>query len=82
MYALHLKNQPIDFLKKADKQIRERIIKKLKQSEENPELGKPMTAQLAGFRSLRIGNYRAIYTIIQDKLIISVIKMDHRKRVY
>jgi mRNA interferase RelE/StbE len=82
MYTLHLKNQPIDFLKKADRQVKKRIIKKLKQLEENPELGKPMTAQLAGFRSLRIGDYRAIYAIIQDKLIISVIKIDHRKKVY
>ena len=82
MYTLHLKNQPIDFLKKADRQVKKRIIKKLKQLEENPELGKPMTAQLAGSRSLRIGDYRAIYAIIQDKLIISVIKIDHRKKVY
>ena len=51
MYTLFLKDQPIEFLKKSDKTIKERILKKLKQLETEPELGKPMTAQLAGFRS-------------------------------
>jgi len=31
---------------------------------------------------IRIGNYRVIYEIHDDKLIIHVVKVDHRKNVY
>ena len=82
MFELIFSKEAKDFLDKLDNSIKSRILKKIKQLETEPELGKPMTAQLAGFRSLRIGDYRAIYNIIQGKLIISVIKIGHRKNVY
>lgn len=31
---------------------------------------------------IRIGDYRVVYTIFNDKLIVQVIKIGHRKDVY
>ena len=82
MYAIILKSPAKRFLKKLDKASKIEIIKKLKQLKNNPELGKPLVGRLSGLWSLRIGNYRAIYQIRQSQLLILVLKISHRKKVY
>ncbi|MCD6547323.1 MAG: type II toxin-antitoxin system RelE/ParE family toxin [Nanoarchaeota archaeon] len=66
------------FLKKVDKEIKERILKKIKRLKENKNLGKHL--RYSNFRSLRIGDYRAIYEIEKNKIITLFI--GHRKNVY
>jgi len=82
MYNLLFSKEAEDFLKKLDKEIRLRILKKFDSLKESPELGKPLTVNLAGLWSLRIGDYRAIYQIDNNQLLIFVIKIGHRKNVY
>lgn len=82
MYKIILEKKPGDFFRKLEKKEQERIAKKFKELENNSELGKPLTANLAGLWSLRIGDYRAIYEIKNDKLIILVLKLGHRKNIY
>lgn len=40
---------------------------------ENPQAGKPLSEELAGYRSCRIGKYRLIYRIKEDRLILEAI---------
>jgi mRNA interferase RelE/StbE len=82
MFEIRLEQNAEKFLKKLDESYRKRIISKLKDLSQNPELGKPLTANLAGLWSLRIGDYRAIYQIQKDKLVIFVLKLGHRKNIY
>lgn len=82
MYDLLFSKEVSDFLKKLDNSIKTRVINKIEKLKTQPDLGKPMTGQLAGLRSLRIGFYRAIYSIEHEKLSILVIKLGHRKNVY
>ncbi|MFH1521375.1 MAG: type II toxin-antitoxin system RelE/ParE family toxin [archaeon] len=82
MYELLFSREVSDFLKKLDNPIKTRVINKIEKLKTQPDLGKPMTGQLAGLRSLRIGFYRAIYSIEHEKLSILVIKLGHRKNVY
>jgi len=82
MYNLLFSKEAEDFLKKLDKNIKARMFKKFDSMKENPELGKPLTVNLAGLWSLRIGDYRAIYQIDSNQLLIFVIKIGHRKNVY
>ncbi len=82
MYSLNLDKNTKDFLKKIDKVEQKKIINKIENLKENPHLGKPLTGNLTGLWSLRIGKYRAIYQIKQEKMIILVLKLEHRKRVY
>ncbi len=70
------------FLEKLDNSTRKRVINKLEQLKENPQLGKPLTACLAGSWSLRIGDYRAIYQIKHNELIVVVIRIGYRRNVY
>jgi len=82
MYRIIFKSPAEKFFRKLDNLIQQRIFKKLKKLKENPRLGKPLTATLAGLWSLRIDKYRVIYKIIENKLIIIVLNINHRKDVY
>ena len=42
--------------------------------------GKPLQYSLKGCRRLRVGNYRVIYVIEKDTVLI--VKIGHRKEVY
>ena len=50
---------------------------------ENPRvLGKPLTANRVGQWRYRIGDYRIIAKIEDDKLVILVIAIGHRREIY
>jgi len=82
MYSVSLDKNAKLFLEKLDKPEQERILNKLDELKNNSELGKPLTGNLAGLWSLRIGKYRAIYRILNEKLVIIVLDMGHRKNIY
>ena len=82
MYDIILEKKSENFFRKLERKEQERITKKFNELEKNPELGKPLTANLAGLWSLRFGDYRAIYQIKQSELIILVLKLGHRKNIY
>lgn len=48
----------------------------------NPLAGKALKAELKGLYSYRVGDYRIIYSVLRQKLIIQVIKVMHRREVY
>jgi mRNA interferase RelE/StbE len=67
-------------LKKLDKPTKERIKKEINELAKNPEKGKHL--QYCNFRSLRIGDYRAIYEIKKQEQKIIILYIGHRKNVY
>lgn len=69
-------------LEKLDKSIKIQIIKKLRELDYNPELGKPMSNFLKNTRSLHVGDYRVIYYIKEELKKIIIIKVGHRRNVY
>ena len=48
----------------------------------NPFFGKALKGELKGLFSYRVGDYRIIYSISRNELIIQVIKVMHRRDVY
>ena len=65
---------------KLDRTIQDRVEKAVGELADNPHLGKPLKGELAGEWSLRVGEYRILYSI--DKAIIWVETVRHRKEVY
>ena len=50
---------------------------------ENPHrVGKPLRDQLAGRYSARRGEFRVIYTILEDRIVVRVIHIANRRDVY
>ncbi len=45
-------------------------------------VGKPLQRELEGLWSARRGPYRIIYDIIEDRLIVIVVHVDHRADIY
>ena len=82
MYTLIFKKDAERFLRKLDKENQKRILEKLKQLKGNLELGKPLIGNLSGLWSLRIGKYRVLYQMFQDKLVIVILDIGHRKNIY
>jgi len=49
----------------------------------NPyRVGKPLRGEFSGCHAARIGLYRLLYEIEQDRHIVRVIRIDHRADVY
>ncbi|HEY0259911.1 MAG TPA: type II toxin-antitoxin system RelE/ParE family toxin [Lacisediminihabitans sp.] len=49
----------------------------------NPRrVGKPLQRELEGLWSARRGPYRIIYEILDDRMIVIVIHVDHRADIY
>ena len=81
MHNVVLQSQAEKFFIKLDKTNKERIAKKLRELETDPKQGIPLVGNLAGLWKLRIGDYRAIYQIKNEELIVLVLRLGHRKNI-
>ena len=74
VYKEDLSPIPANIKKRIKEAIEQRLIKE-------PVLaGKPLRQSLKGHRKMRVGDYRVIYRIEKDTII--VLKIGHRKDVY
>lgn len=73
-------------MRKLDASVRKRIRKWIEtnlEGCENPRRrGKPLEGELSGFWRYRVGDYRIIAEIQDDKIIIFVINVDNRNDIY
>ena len=72
-------------LKKVDGSICKQIVKYVHELEEleNPRSrGKGLSSNLAGLWRYRVGDWRLICEIKDDKLLISVLRIGHRSEIY
>ncbi|MBI2659709.1 type II toxin-antitoxin system RelE/ParE family toxin [Candidatus Woesearchaeota archaeon] len=76
-------DKKLEKLKKRDKNNFEIIVKHLENLTQNPKFyGKLLTGDLAGLWSYRIADFRIVYEIEENRLIVFVIEIEHRKSVY
>ena len=73
-------------VRKLDHQARERIRHYLEEriaSLDDPrQLGDPLRGTMAGLWRYRVGDYRVIAEIQDDRLVVLVVRVGHRKAVY
>jgi len=67
---------------KIDAKLCSRLIAAIEPLKTDPYKGKSLKGKLLGSYSLRIGNYRVIYTIHKHRLIIYIIDVGQRKEIY
>lgn len=80
-YKIAFKKSVSRDLKKIDKTQAERILRKIQ--EDLPEKADNfplLTGKFAGLRKFRVGDYRVIYTIIEDTAL--VLRISHRRESY
>jgi len=61
---------------------RDRIWKLLEQIQEEPHSYKPLSGQLSGMRSARVGDLRVLYIVEENEKRIVLLRVGHRERVY
>jgi mRNA interferase RelE/StbE len=66
--------------RKLDSELQRRISSQLLDLEAQPETGKRLHGRLKGLFSLRIGDYRVVYEIRKEKVILHIV--EHRRTVY
>ena len=72
-------------LKKLDKTMQKRILDYMDEVAllENPRSeGKALVENMRGLWRYRVGDYRVICEIQEARIIISVLKIGHRKNIY
>ena len=76
VYKTHIRK----FSSSDKKIIREAIEKKL--MSDPVKFGKPLKYTLKGYRRLRVGDYRIVYSICQEREEVIVVAIKHRKDIY
>jgi mRNA interferase RelE/StbE len=75
--------QSVKFLKKSDRQIQIKILKYLEKISKNPtSFGKALSSNLKGLWRYRIEDYRIICDLQEKELIVLVLDIDHRSKIY
>ena len=59
-----------------------RIVAAIDRLAENPGLGTALKGDLRGLRRLRVGNYRVLYEVRDDELVVLVVRVAHRRDAY
>ncbi len=81
-YAIDVRRSAQKSLSKINRQDQDRIIASIESLSDNPRPDgcKKLSGRPAW--RIRIGSYRVIYEIEDDKLVVMVVNIGHRKNVY
>lgn len=82
-YQIEISNRAVKQLKKLSTDIRDRINEKILDLAENPRpSGVVKLENTENQYRIRVGNYRVLYEIQDDVLIVKVVRVGHRRDVY
>lgn len=84
-WEIELSEHAVKQFAKLDKQTARRITSKLRevsQLEDPRSTGKALTGNLSGLWRYRVGDYRIVCDIERGVLVILVVDVEHRSRVY
>lgn len=82
MYKVIVSKRASSSLKRLPRRYQSQIILSLQELGEFPKIGKSLERELADKLSVRIGQYRVVYSINEHDKKIIVLRIDHRSKVY
>lgn len=84
MYKVAYLDSIEEDLKKLDKSVVKKIISRIETylAQDPKGLGKPLKGDFQGYWRYRWGDYRVIYRIAEEEILIIVLRISHRKEVY
>lgn len=82
MYKLLISACARNDLKKLKQTYQGAIVSALEEIREDPFVGKPLTRELSGRFSFRVGAYRIIYRIRAKDKVVHIITAGHRSTIY
>lgn len=81
-YSVQIKKSALKEIQSLPKAERIRVIESIDRLVDNPHIGKALKGEFSGLRRIRAGNYRVVYEINDNQLIILVLRAAHRKDIY
>ena len=81
-FSIRIKGSAAKELERVAKPDRARIAESIDRLAENPLLGNALKGDLRGLRRLRVGNYRVLYEVRDDSLVVLVVRIAHRRDAY
>lgn len=82
-YSIEFLRTALKELSKLPKDVQQRIAAKIEELKTNPyPPGIKALKNGEGRLRFRVGDYRVIYRVEEDKLVILIIKVGHRRNVY
>ena len=82
MYKLRISSKAEKEIKGILHRHQRAIVLALVEIKEDPFLGKPLTRELTGRFSFRVGVYRLVYKVNMEDKIIDILTVGHRSTVY
>jgi len=83
MYSVEIENQCLREMKKLDQHLLHRAFSLIEEViVKDPYSGKKLKGKYSGLFSHRFADYRIIYEIRQQKLLVVILRIRHRKNVY
>lgn len=81
-YRIEYTTPAAKFLRTLDRSLQRRVLTRIETLQDNP---RPTTAvKLTGHDAyrIRIGDYRVIYAIADERLVVLVVEIGHRREIY
>lgn len=85
MYKIELSNltaKELERIYRVDRKLYCRLIAAIETLKIDPYRGKCLKGKLLGDYSLRVGDYRVIYTVHKNILVVYIIDLGHRREIY
>jgi len=82
VYKLLISKRAKKEIKKISRLHQEAIVSALEEIKDDPLSGKPLTRELSGRFSYRIGIFRIIYKINKQDKTVQILTAGHRSSVY
>jgi len=81
-YSLRIKASAAKALARVDVGDRERLVEAIDSLRQAPLRGSVLKGDLRGLRRLRVGDYRIVYEVAAQELVVLVVRKGHRREVY
>ena len=81
-FSIQIKESAAEELGRVSKQDQKRIVVAIDRLKETPNLGVLLKGGVRGLRRLRVGDYRVIYEVQNEELVVLVVRIAHRRDAY
>ena len=82
VYSVRIKRSATRDLAQIARQDRERIVYAIDRLAEQPHAGHALKGDLRGLSRIRVGDYRVVYELLEDELVVLVVPAAHRREAY
>ena len=81
-FSIQIKESAAKELRRVARPDRARIVGAIDRLAETPHLGAALKGDLRGLRRVRVGDYRVVYEVRDDELLVLVVRVAHRRDAY